>query len=292
MMKQLPTLMPPIINSNLILSNFLWRTLLLFDQRKAIIQNQLIERMKAEQDQELKQESESAPQLRQASNNLASFNRFLSACLTLACNSSSSGSSGDCCDRNSSGPEGVDRNVQGDSVTERLHIFRGGMTGVATAAGASGGSHGTTPALSSSCSPIMSSAFTQRPLGEEDLLTQVLRSIPSMVDKKVSCRLGVLSSYCNHPVFTRSVSPHGLLSSNRGSGQNNGNVAKNDVEKDMKKTECSRFRWYPEPLPVSSTSVAPDAGCHGSVTDDLFAVLARHGSRTADTHAAICSMTG
>jgi hypothetical protein len=255
------------------------------------MQKQAIEQEKAQQDQELKRELGSAPQLIHASNNLASFNRFLSACLNLACNSSGSGGSSDSCDRNSSGLEGGDRNVQGDSATNGLHNYRGVMTGVEAATRTRSESHGTTPALSSS-SPTMSSAFTQRPLGEVDLLNQVLRSIPDMVDKKVSCRLGVLSTYCKHTVFKRSLSPHGLLSRSKGSGQNNGNISKSNEENDMKKTEFNRFKWYPEPLPVSSSSGAPDASCHGSVTDDLFAVLSRHGSRTADTHAAICSMTG
>ena len=240
------------------------------------MQSQQIEKKKAEQDQELEQQQESAPQLIHASNNLASFNRFLSACLTLACNSSSSSGISDSSDGNKSGLEGGDKNVQGNSATNRLCSNRGGMTGVEAVAGSRAESDGTTRALSSSSPLIMAPAFTERPLGEEDLLTQVLRSIPSMVDKKVSCRLGVLSSYCNHPAFTRSVSPGGLLSSNRRSGENTGNVTRNNEENDMREIEFSRFKWYPEPLPATSSSGAPDASCHGIVTDDLFEVLARH----------------
>ena len=249
------------------------------------MQVQIIEEKKAERD------FKSAKQDLCASSDLISFNRFLSACLTLACRSTkiscscnSSGSN----DKNSSGVDEGDKNDEGDTAATTLQNDRRCTTEVEAAERLSAESARMTPNLPSSS--IFSSTILKEVLEEDDSLSKILRSIPDMVDKKVSCRLGVLSSHCDHPIFSNIATSHAVLSSTREIFQNDGNVKRYIYEKNTRKIESDRFKWYSEPL--SEPIDGSETGCQESLSDDLFAVLARHGSRIADTQAAMCSMTG
>ena len=241
------------------------------------------------------QDLKAAAQDLHAFNNSTSYNRFLYTCLTLACNStntssSSTNSSGNC-DKNQSGTERQDKSIEVGSAVGKSHCSTLDANKVQNAIGVSAESLGVTPAPTSS--PIFSSPFPERIseiFDEENLLSKVIQSIPNMISKKASCRLGVLSSHFNQSVYNMRASTNGVLSSDPVIGQDSGNVMINIDKNGTSKTKSNRFRWYSKPSASSPNDVVGDH--QENSTEGFFTMLARQGNRTADTQADMCSMTG
>lgn len=225
----------------------------------------------------------------------ASYNRFLYAGLTLACkstniSSSRTNSSGNS-DKNQSGTESQDKSVEVGSAVGKLDGYTFDTKKVKCAIGVSAESLGVTPAPTSS--PIFPSPFPEKIseiFDEEDLFSKVIQSVPNMINKKISCRLGVLSAHFNQSVNSMRTSTNGMLSSNTVICQDSGNVMINVDENGTSKTESNSFRWYSEPSSSSSNDYVGDH--HENSTEFFFTMLARQGNRTADTQADMCSMTG
>ena len=224
-----------------------------------------------------------------------SYNRFLYACLTLACESTSSNrtSSSGNSDKNQSGTAIQDKNVEVGSVG-KLDGSTFDTSKVKGVIGVSAGSLGVTSAPTSS--PIFSSSLPSPEkifeifVEEEDLLSKVIKSIPNITNKKVPCRLGVLSPHFNHSVHSMKASTNGELSSDMVIGHDNDNMTTDIDENGTRRTQLNRFRWYSEPPSSSSNDFVGDY--HENSTKGFFTMLARQGNRTADTQADICSMTG